>query len=186
MVERVSFSKENLNFSSILDHHIDLQNSLKEYYIHAYNNNTLAIKFMDYTKDELFDEYKNRIIELEKSTIFTMLSSLEASFRIDYLQRNYNKCKDNVSKDFREIHREKENKASLENDILTTWKNHHPENKAIISELIGAFKFRHWLAHGRYWTPKLGRKYDYTYIYELSSQIYKVLPLMKIKNKDIQ
>lgn len=107
MAKKIRFSQKNLNFYSILEHHIDVQNSLKEYYINSYKNNTLSKKFVDYTKEELFDEYKNRVTELEKSTIFTMLSSLEASFRIDYLERNYKKLKDSLSRDFRNIYKKK-------------------------------------------------------------------------------
>ena len=125
-----------------------------------------------------YNEYKDRIYELENTTIFMMLSSIEASFRIDYLKRVYKKSKDPLSREFRSIYRKKESKASLERDILALWKIQHPEYKVLISELIGAFKFRHWLAHGRYWTPKIGRKYDYAYVYELSSQIYRLLPLV--------
>jgi hypothetical protein len=178
-IKKIGFSEENLNFSSIISHHIDTKEALKEYYINAYKNNRLSNKFIGYTKYELLKEYKNRINELEKSTIFTILSSLEASFRVDYLKRSYSKSRDGLSRSFSEIYKKKENKASLEKDILELWKDHYPEYKPLISELIGAFKFRHWLAHGRYWTPKLGRKYDYSYIYELSLQIYKTLHLVE-------
>jgi len=32
--------------------------------------------------------------------------------------------------------------------------------KQIISEYISVLNYRHWLAHGRYWVPKLGRNFD--------------------------
>lgn len=178
MVKKVKFSERNLNFSSIIDHHVDTQNALKSYYAISDNNGMLPSRFLGYTKSELLSEYRHRIQELENTTTFTMLSSIEASFRIDYLKRVYGKSKDPVSREFRSTHKEKGNKASLEKDILTIWKNHYSEHQALISELIGAFKFRHWLAHGRYWEPKLGRKYDYAYTYDLSSQVYLSLPFI--------
>ena len=106
MARKVRFSQKNLNFSSIVDHHIDIQNALKEYYIVSYKNDMLPTKFLGYTKDELQNEYKKRVSELENSTIFMILSSLEASFRIDYLTRIYCKAKDPLSRKFRLIYKD--------------------------------------------------------------------------------
>jgi len=46
-------------------------------------------------------------------------------------------------------------------DILEGWKRYTSASSSLIGDLRGAFKFRHWLAHGRYWTPRFGRKYDF-------------------------
>jgi len=123
------------------------------------------------------------IEELEKTSSLTLLSFLEAIFRVDYLTRCYRKEKDDLSRKFRVIYKKKANRASLENDILEIWKKHCYDSEKreylnLISELIGTLKYRHWLAHGRYWEPKLGRIFDYYYIYELSEQICNTLPLI--------
>lgn len=173
MVKRVSFARESFGFHAILDHHVDLQSSLKNFYINARKNNTLDAKFVGYTEGEILDEYRLRSDELEKSTVFSMLSILEASFRVDYLNRSYNRLKDPLSKKLREVYKNKGKKASLEKDVLSAWKLHDLDNKQLISELISALKFRHWLAHGRYWEPKLGRKYDYSHVHNLSVLIYR-------------
>jgi len=39
-------------------------------------------------------------------------------------------------------------------------------------ELKLAFKFRHWIAHGRYWKPKIGKKYDFNEIFKLAYFTY--------------
>jgi len=49
----------------------------------------------------------------------------------------------------------------------------------MIGELRGAFKFRHWLAHGSYWPPKLGRRYDFTFVYSLADDVLNAFPLQK-------
>ena len=41
--------------------------------------------------------------------------------------------------------------------------------------MITAFKYRHWLAHGRYWEPKLGRIYDYYSLYDLAYSMEHLL-----------
>ena len=44
-----------------------------------------------------------------------------------------------------------------------------PAPSRLIGDVRGAFKFRHWVAHGRYWVAKLGRKYDFAYVHLLAS-----------------
>ena len=90
---------------------------------------------------------------------------------IQYLQRVYKRDKDPLSKSFRDLYREKENRARLDEDILELWKNHHPELKGVIGDFKGALKLRHWLAHGRYWLPRLGRLYDAYSVYIISDNI---------------
>jgi len=83
---------------------------------------------------------------------------------VDFLSRVYNKRKDPVSRDFRHIYvsRCDHNKAKVrfEEDILDTWSEHRPEIRSDLGRLKGAMKYRHWLAHGRYWVPKIGWRYD--------------------------
>jgi len=49
--------------------------------------------------------------------------------------------------------------VSFSEDILELWKD-YATNRSVVSELKSVFNFRHWLAHGRYWAAKTGRKYD--------------------------
>jgi hypothetical protein len=179
MGKRVVFSNQSLELQEIAAHHTDTEAALKDYYGLTGDREFLASKFIGYSKDELLTEFGRRIDELDKMSCLNILSSLEAKFRIDYLTRCYKKGKDSLSRDFRTLYKNKSHRASLEEDILEIWKKHFPMVQSLISELIGAFKYRHWLAHGRYWQPKLGRKYDYDYIYLLAEQIDENLPLEK-------
>ena len=47
----------------------------------------------------------------------SLLAAVEAAFRIDYLQRCYQRKKDGVSRQFWEIYKEKETRASLEDEL---------------------------------------------------------------------
>ncbi len=98
----------------------------------------------------------------------TVMASLEAAIRVDYLTRVYERRKDELSKAMRALHQEKANKAKLENDILTLWQDCTTISKGLIGQVKGAFKYRHWIAHGRYWTPKIGRAYDFDTLYALA------------------
>ena len=178
MAKRVRFSCSNLELHDIAQYHADTENALKKYYGIDGQRESLPAKFIGYSEEEVYIEFRSRIEELERTSSLTLLSSLEAKLRVDYLKRCYKKEKDSLSKEFRIIYKEKSHRASLEEDIMETWKKHYPEDKLLISELIAALKYRHWLAHGLYWEAKLGRKYDYTYIYDLVEQTDNKLQLV--------
>lgn len=88
------------------------------------------------------------LMNWKKNIIFSILSSLEARFQIDYQNRVKKRYKDNLSRRFKELSKNRKN-VSLEYDILLLWKQEYPEYKDIVSDYIGALKYRHWLAHGR-------------------------------------
>jgi len=122
---------------------------------------------------------KARIRELDHTSCLSILAAIEAGFRIDYLQRNYKRKKDALSLAFRKIFKEKSRRASLEDDILNAWKDNTHGASELIGNLKGAFKYRHWLAHGRYWQPKLGRQfYDYETIYQLAETVFNSFPFI--------
>jgi hypothetical protein len=160
-INRVSFSGEELQVREIEIHFLSLERSLRAFY---QKDN---LYFMGYTINELNMELEQRLEELDKSTAFTLLASIEAHLRIDFLQRCYNKKKDELSRKFRKLYGQKSHKISLSNDILKLWMQ-YVDNKYIVSELRGALNYRDWLAHGRYWVGKVGRKYDFYSVHHLA------------------
>jgi hypothetical protein len=176
MAKRVSFSGENLSLAEAALHHNDTAGALTLFFSAA--SPLYPGRFVGYKLDEVRDELGDRLAELDRNTTMSLLSAVEAAFRIDYLQRCYQKKKDDVSRQFWDIYKEKDTRASLEDDIFEVWKNATSGSSKLIAELRGAFKFRHWLAHGRYWTPKLGQRYDYLSVYPLVLQALSSLPLM--------
>jgi hypothetical protein len=68
----------------------------------------------------------------------------------------------------------------LDEDIFEAWRQNHPDSQKVIGELRGAFLLRDWFAHGRYWEPKLGRKYDFDYVYTLADVVFDNLSLHEI------
>ena len=79
---------------------------------------------------------------------------------------------------FRDLYKEHAERVRLDEHILDTWAAFFTEGRALITELKAAFRFRHWLAHGRYYTPKLGRKFDYLYLYELADEVFESFPFL--------
>jgi hypothetical protein len=173
MANRGLFSGQNLPLTSIAEYHHDCERSLRLYF--SPKNVDYTSRFSGYTQIEIREELQLRLDELDKLISFSILSALEASLLIDYFKRCQQKKKDPLSKELRKIYKQKESRASLEDDILKLWKETHPQYKNSISEVIAAFKYRHWLAHGRYWEPKLGRNYDYNSLYDLAYSIEQLL-----------
>ncbi len=178
MARRVSFSGENISLSDAALHHNDTDGALTLFFSAA--SPSYRQRFAGYMLQEVREELDDRLAELDRNTTMSLLAAVEAAFRIDYLQRCYQKKKDDVSRQFLEIYKEKETRASLEDDIFEVWKNNTTGSTKLIGDLRGAFKFRHWMAHGRYWTPKLGQKYDYLSVYPLAMQALSSFPLMAL------
>lgn len=176
MAKKVSFSSQNLSIEEIVYYKQDLEKAIRLYY-KSYSEYE---KFYTYSVDNINEEKSLRLKELELNAVFMLLSSMEALFRIDFNIRVNQKLKDELSKEFRNIYKTKQSRVSLEEDILNIWQTHFRELKLIISEYKSALHYRHWLAHGRYWEPKLGRKYDFDSVYILASSIINNLPLKEV------
>jgi hypothetical protein len=172
MAKRVSFSKKHLKIDDIVEYKEDLEQSLLFYYSNANNFE----KFAFYSLSELNQEKKNKLQELENSCIFMLLSSIEAWIRIDYEYRVKNRLKDELSKELKEIDKtyDKTYKISIDK-LCDTYKKYFQGQ--IFSHIKSSFKLRHWFAHGRYWNPKLGKKYDFDEIYSLAFELNKLLNL---------
>lgn len=173
MLKKLSLSGENLSLLNIADYYGDSEKALRLFF--SPKNPAYGLRFNSYTSNEVEEELKVRLQELDKSASLSILSALEALFRIDYLTRCDKKKKDPLSRKMRGVYKNKGVRASLEKDILRLWKEICPEYKNFISEVITAFGYRNWLAHGRYWEPKLGRNFDYNSLYDLADSIEKLL-----------
>jgi hypothetical protein len=115
--------------------------------------------------------------ETGQRSCLAMLTSIEAAFRQDYLFRCRKRLTDDLSRALRAIYKQKQDSVSLERDLFDAWSKHTSGANSLIGDLRGAFRFRNWLAHGRYWPPKLARKYDFEYLYRLADTVYCTPPL---------
>ncbi|MFD1256158.1 hypothetical protein ACFQ3S_05075 [Mucilaginibacter terrae] len=132
-------------------------------------------KFIDLSIDEINKYFNVSEIELEHLVCFDLISATEGIVRFDYFEKCYDKNKSLVGRYFRDIHKIKGKKVSLEGDILNTWKN--VTSDLCFSDFIGLLNYRHWLAHGRYWNPKFGRREPYTVdvVYEIVKSVCSIV-----------
>ena len=153
----------DLELNKIAAYHRDVLSSLRLYF--SSSSPTFAAQFAGNTEQEVRETLGSRIGESDIRSTFATLTSLEAHFRIDFEFRCKNKKpKDALTDYFRNVKKNRKEGVRLDEDILEGWKEYTDVKNSLIGDLRGAFNFRHWVAHGRYWTPKLGRKYDFNYV----------------------
>ncbi len=152
-------------------YHDDVTRALIVYFSPA--NPDYTARFVTNTDGEVRAELKRRLEETELRSCFVILAHVEALFREDYKRRRRERWRDALSRALREI--TSGERASLDEEIFEHWAKEVGGAKLLIGNLRGAFKLRNWLAHGRYWTPKLGRDYAYEYVYELAKAALEMI-----------
>jgi hypothetical protein len=169
-MKRIDFqpSGSRLNYIEIAEYYQGVRTALANFYIG--DSAAFIERYAFSTQQEVQTSYRKESSEFEHSTCLTVLAALEARFRIDYLARSENKLKDALSQSLRKLYAKHRNKLGFE-DLLNAWKRHSPALSDHISQLKTALIYRHWLAHGRYWEPKLGRKHDFSDIWNLAYKI---------------
>ncbi len=170
---RVSLSQEDLTPEEIAQHRAILQAALRQLYQHP--PLWLRERLADEPQSALHEDLLERLSEADRETSLTLLASIEAAFRVDFLERVYQRRKDRLSRAYRRLHKNKGTRASLEDDIVPLWLDLTTISPMLIRELRGAFKYRHWLAHGRYWVARLGRRYDFDSLYVLADAVVDAL-----------
>lgn len=77
----------------------------------------------------------------ENTSVFSILSAVEAAFMIDYYQRNYKSRKDKLSLKFRVLYENLKGERPRLEDILETWKQVVSiESPQLIGDIKGAFQ----------------------------------------------
>jgi hypothetical protein len=147
--------------ADIADYHTAAETSLRLYFSRV-NPNYEGL-FIAYSRSEVQKELNNRIEETDFRSSLITLARMEAVLRRDYQYRCREKRADEVSIAFRKWHKTWGDHVRLD-DILDIWSRHHDHPmKRVIGEVSRMFKFRHWLAHGRYWNPN--KKHDFWDVY---------------------
>jgi hypothetical protein len=176
MPKQVTFEPRSISILDVAAYHQDTDSSLRLFFTDS--NPNYDLRFFGKSRLQIEAELADRLDETDKRSSLAILSRLEAAFRIDYEQRCKKKKRDPLSKAFLALYKKRRGNVRLEEQILDTWRQNYPETRQLISQLKGAFKFRHWLAHGSYWEPKLARKYDYEGIYILADSVFASFPLL--------
>jgi hypothetical protein len=125
---------------------------------------------------EVSNRLQRCLNELDLRSCLALLTRLEASFQGDFRRRCERRLKDGLSRHFRDVKKRRGTRIRLDEDILEGWRQYSSASARLIGDLRSAFRFRHWLAHGRYWEPKLGRKYDFETLFLMAEAVASGFP----------
>jgi len=119
--------------------------------------------FVGFSEQEIEQEKNNLIKENDTTHCLLLLTSIEAMIRLDADQKYCEKKKDPLSKEIKEIYdRTKGERIKLDDDLINARINNDDTKiKKNYNYLKNCFKYRHWLAHGRYWDPKKITNFDF-------------------------
>lgn len=170
MADRISFSGLEQSLEQIANHYATVEEAVFEYFSLP-SDKTLA----RYAGVTLVEARGACLDEMNQMSAFAALSSIEASMQMDYLVRTSKRRRDDLSRSMWALHQEKGSRVNLERDLIPRWREHTTIPKRIFSELVSVLQYRHWLAHGRWWTPKFGRTYDFYTVYEIGVLLMEVM-----------
>jgi len=142
------------------------------------------LELLGKSTEEANSYFESLFDETDKQACLFLIAAAEAAIRVDFLIRVHERRKDHVSRAFRGICSSMGAHGSrmrirLEDDILDTWAAEIPQTRTCIVAFKAALRYRNWLAHGRYWVPKLGQEYDPSGLVQIISE---VLNRMGVKN----
>jgi len=109
-----------LQLDELASYHQDIVASLRLYFNPSAP--AFAVRFAGKQLDEVEQELAARLDESDVRSAFAVLTSLEASLRIDFDRRCKRRLKDDLSVFFREVEKKGENSVRLDEDILEGWK----------------------------------------------------------------
>lgn len=165
MGERVSFSGQQLTLDDVASFHRGVRDSIESDRARQFE--------LSHDDDQLVAierAFHSALAELEQLSSLSAMSSVEATLRVNYLRRVYRRYRDPLSRAMRQMHRVKAHRVGLESDLIRLWSTEGRITGTLLREIIQAFQYRHWLAHGRYWTLKLARDYDFASLLEIAQE----------------
>jgi len=131
-------------------------------------------RLLGLTPEEAARFFEAQKRHLDLLCMLDLLTTTEAILRVDFRDRVEQRKKDPLSRKYRELNKRK-SRLHLDEDILEALKDTGIRAQAI-SGFRGALRLRHWLAHGRYWHPKLGRGYAPNDVFDIVRALLDEIP----------
>lgn len=112
---------------------------------------SLLEKFKFSSEKEIRSYFDEAVEELDRLACLSLLASFEAALMLDTSKRIKGKAKSGIAKDLKGycIERSKKNGRPSVTVIIKKWKQYTCSQEFAV--FTSAFKYRHWVAHGRHW-----------------------------------
>ncbi len=134
--------------------------------------------FYKMTPQQLPDVLKQMATELALEVSLALVASFEAILRIDFdrqVRAPATGSKSVAAANFQKLWRTHGVRTRLE-DLLDAWRAAHPGATKVVGDFKGVLKWRHWLAHGRYWPQKGFAGFDPYTVEKRAKALQKALP----------
>jgi hypothetical protein len=144
---------QNALFSSLEEigrYNEDAKASLRHYFNSILEGKIVPESKMHLTEDEIKGLLDRSLDETDARSSLILLTFIESQFRLHYQGRS--KMRKKIKAELGKKHRlanEKTDRPSLD-DLLDAWKKALPDESRFLDSLKTFFKYRHWMAHGRY------------------------------------
>lgn len=149
MAKKLSRSNKHLAFDYIDNLYKERTSAIESFFVPTNGY------FVGCTEKDIQNRLHEHLQEAEHEACMTLLAAIEAALRIDCDYCCFQRPKTARAKKIREIVREiakdTEGRRSVE---IKTLIEHLGESQRVKDKLKTFFLYRHWLAHGRYWTLK--------------------------------
>jgi len=143
------------NYSQVVGHHAMAQEAIGLLF------SQMNPDYSDFPLGEVKTRHAAALKSQELRDMMALLAFLEACFRLDYANRKRLKLKDGLSKSLIKLFNRKHNKARLMEDIIKGWQHEGLLSHSEYDRINNAFKLRHWIAHGQYWSPDRIKPHDF-------------------------
>ncbi|WP_367345995.1 hypothetical protein [Stenotrophomonas bentonitica] len=144
------------NYSQVVGHHAMAQDAIGLLF------SRVNPDYSDVPLDSVESRRKLALKDQELRDMMALLAFLEACFRLDYANRKRLKLKDGLSTSLIKLFNRKHNKARLMEDIIKGWQQEGWLSHSQYDRISSAFKLRHWIAHGQYWSPTKIKPHDFS------------------------
>lgn len=147
----------------------------------AASENFVRSEYRSLSRTDIIDLFAAQRAEQQFAVMLQLLAATEAALRIDFIHRVTQKMKrDPISTEFVRLYKEYGKRhglrIKLKGQLLETYKqNGSPEARRAIERFEEVLLIRHWLAHGRYWKIKAGRRYGPDAIAETCHDLIQAL-----------
>jgi hypothetical protein len=131
----------------------DAKASLRHYFNSILRGEIVPESKMHLTEDEIRELLRRSLDETDARSSLILITFIEAQFRLHYQRRS--KIQRKISAEVKNKHgaaNKKIERPSLEDDLFEAWKKILPGESRFFGCLKTIFRYRHWMAHGRYFT----------------------------------
>ncbi len=159
----------------IVTHFNDVDSAIKQYFAQILNGDFHnRPDLVDCQVHEIRNLLQSRLLENERAISLILLAALESWFRVDCKARAE---KPGESSRFKDMYASSNQLIARIrfNDILEAWSGRDNPTKQLVGDIRGSLKYRHWLAHGRYWPPNWGREYSFASLYSIAKNAAAML-----------